>query len=228
LIHGEFIFHNYYFAVRKLIAEFIGAYLLALAVVGSGAMAQTLTHDGALQLLINALVTAAILILIITLFSEISGAHFNPAVTVVMVLKREIAIVEGISYIATQIIAAIAGVITANFFYKNEIIGSVASASPSAISIFSELLATAGLLFLIVHSINQNKGQFLPFGVALWIFGAYFFTPSTSVANPAMTIARTLTNSYAGISTSALLPYVAAQVIGGLLGATLAKGLKTK
>jgi glycerol uptake facilitator-like aquaporin len=145
-----------------------------------------------------------------------------------MVLKREIDIINGISYIATQIIAAIAGVITANFFFKNELTGSVTSAPPSAISIFSELFATAGLLFLIVHLINQSKVQFLPFGVALWIFGAYFFTPSTSVANPAMTIARTFTDSYAGISTSALLPYVAAQIIGGLLGATLAKGLKKK
>ena len=214
--------------MRKLIAEFIGTYLLALAVVGSGAMAMALTHDGALQLLINALVTAAILILIITLFSEISGAHFNPAVTLVMVLKREVSIIEASSYIATQIIAASTGVITANYFFKNEVIGSVASAPPSTIALFSELFATAGLLFLIVHLINQNKVQFLPFGVALWIFGAYFFTPSTSVANPAMTIARTLTDSYAGISSSALLPYVAAQIIGGLLGATLAKGLKTK
>jgi glycerol uptake facilitator-like aquaporin len=228
LIQGEFIFLTYYFSMRKLLAEFIGTYLLALAVVGSGSMATTLTDDGAAQLLINALVAAATLILIITLFAGISGAHFNPAVTIAMAVKREIDVVESLSYIAAQILGGVAGVITANYFFKNDLIGSVASASPSSIHIFSELFATAGLLFVIVHLINESKTHFIPVGVALWIFGAYFFTSSTSVANPAMTIARTLTDSYAGISTSALLPFVAAQIVGGVLGAALAKGISTK
>lgn len=214
--------------MRKLLAEFIGTYLLALAVIGSGSMATTLTEDAAVQLLINALVAAATLILIILLFAGISGAHFNPAVTIAMAVKREIHVVESLSYIAAQILGGIAGVITANYFFKNDLVASVASAPPSSIHIFSELFATAGLLFVIVHLINERRTEFIPVGVALWIFGAYFFTSSTSVANPAMTVARTLTDSYAGISTSALLPYVGAQIIGGLLGAALARGISSK
>jgi glycerol uptake facilitator-like aquaporin len=214
--------------MRKLTSEFIGTCLLALAIVGAGIMATNITQDGALRLLINAFVAAGTLALIINAFGGISGGHFNPAVTVVFLSKKEISISDGFSYIAAQILGGIAGVITANYFFDLSLIASKSGPMPGTTAIVSEVFSTAGLLFVIRHLINIEKSQFIPVGVALWIFTGYFFTPTSVVANPAMSIARAFTDSYSGIAPAAVLGFVGAQMLGGLLGSALAQGLKKK
>lgn len=214
--------------MRRITSEFLGSFLLALAVVGSGAFAVSLTDDGGLRLLINALVTAGILILIITLLNPLSGAHFNPAVSLVAFLKKELTTSEVFQYILSQIAGGITGVITANFLFNLTIVSSKSISSIEFSLFISEVVATAGLLFVIRHLINEGKFSFMPFGVSLWIFAGYFFTPSASVANPAMTLGRALTDSYAGISSGLVLPYLAAQVIGALLGLLLAESLSKR
>jgi glycerol uptake facilitator-like aquaporin len=214
--------------MRKLTSEFIGTYLLALAIVGAGAMATTISQDGALRLLINALAASGTLALIINAFGSISGGHFNPSVTVVFLSKKEISISDGLAYIAAQILGGITGVITANYFFDLSLIASKSGSMPGTTAIVSEVFSTAGLLFVIRHLINLEKSQFIPVGVALWIFTGYFFTPTSVVANPAMSIARSFTDSYSGIAPAAVLGFVGAQLLGGLLGSALAQGLKKK
>jgi glycerol uptake facilitator-like aquaporin len=214
--------------MRKLTSEFIGTYLLALAIVGAGITATNITEDGALRLLINALIAAGTLALIISAFGGISGGHFNPAVTVVFLSKKEISISDALAYMAAQILGGIAGVITANYFFNLSLIASKSGTMPGTVAIISEVFSTAGLLFVIRHLINIEKSQFIPVGVALWIFTGYFFTPTSVVANPAMSIARAFTDSYSGITPAAVLGFVGAQLLGGLLGSALAQGLKKK
>jgi glycerol uptake facilitator-like aquaporin len=214
--------------MRKLTSEFIGTFLLALAIVGAGAMATTISQDGALRLLINALAAAGTLALIINAFGSISGGHFNPSVTVVFLSKKEISISDGLAYLAAQILGGITGVITANYFFDLSLIASKSGSMPGTTAIVSEVFSTAGLLFVIRHLINLEKSQFIPVGVALWIFTGYFFTPTSVVANPAMSIARSFTDSYSGIAPAAVLGFVRAQLLGGLLGSALAQGLKKK
>lgn len=214
--------------MRKLTSEFIGSFLLALAIVGAGAMATSITQDGGLRLFINALTAAAVLGLIITAFGSISGGHFNPAVTVVVLIKKEMGLLEGVQYMATQIVGGIAGVITANYLFDLTLLASKSSATPSTVSLVSELLSTAGLLFVIRHLVNEGKSHLIAVGVPLWIFAGYFFTPTSVVANPAMTIGRAFTDSYAGIPTDAVALFLVAQFVGGVLGLVLAQGVAAK
>lgn len=214
--------------MRKLLAEFIGTYLLALAIVGAGAMATNLTQDSALQLFINALTAAGVLILIITIFGPLSGGHFNPAVTVIALVKHEISVAESALYIAAQILGGIAGVISANYLFGAALLAHKNGSAPTTAAIASEVLSTAGLLFVIRHLIHLGKSAFIPFGVALWIFTGYFFTPTSVVANPAMTISRAFTDTNSGIPPAAIFGFIAAQFIGALVGASMAQGLKGK
>jgi glycerol uptake facilitator-like aquaporin len=214
--------------MRKLTSEFIGTYLLALAIVGAGIMATSITQDGALRLLINALVAAGTLALIINAFGGISGGHFNPAVTVVAFSKKELSLKKAGQYVSTQILGGILGVVTANYFFELDLVSSKSNVSVGSVAIVSEVFSTLGLLFVIRHLINIEKSQFIPVGVALWIFTGYFFTPTSVVANPAMALARTFTDSYAGIPVNPALAFVGAQLIGALLGAALADSLKKK
>ena len=212
--------------MRKLTSEFIGTFLLALAIVGAGLMATRITQDGGLSHLINALTAAGVLGFIIIAFGSISGGHFNPAVTVTTLIAREISIVEGVQYIIAQIFGGISGVITANYFFEATLIASKTGSRPGAVAVISEIFSTAGLLFIIRHLINIDKATLIPVGVPLWIFTGYFFTPTSVVANPAMTIGRAFTDSYAGIAPAAVLGFIGAQLLGGVLGYTLAQSLK--
>lgn len=202
--------------------------MLALAIVGAGLMAVDLTTDGAIRLLINALVAGGVLALIINAFGSISGGHFNPAVTLVAFYKKEISLKKGSQYILAQIIGGIAGVIFANYLFEVDIVASKVNASASSVVVVSEIFSTLGLLFVIRHLVNIDRAEFIPVGVALWIFTGYFFTPTSVVANPAMAIARTFTDSYAGIPLNTALAIVAAQLVGGLLGVLMADSLKKK
>lgn len=212
--------------MRRALSEFLGAAILALAVVGSGAMAQSLTEDVGLQLLINAAATGAVLWVIINLFGHISGAQFNPLVTFFTIIRREAKIGELLSFAIVQILGAIAGTALANLLFDFPAFDISERVREGSNIYLSEIVATAGLIFLIFHLINSAKNNVIPAAVGLWIFAAYFFTSSTSFANPAITIGRIFTKTFAGISPESALVFIPFQILGAFLGYGLAHLLK--
>ncbi len=212
--------------MHKALSEFLGTAILALAVVGSGAMAQSLTEDMGLQLLINAAATGAVLWTIINLFGHISGAHFNPLVTLFTIIRREAKVTELISFALSQVLGAIAGTALANMLFDFPAFDISERVREGSNIYLSEIVATAGLIFLIFHLINSAKSQLIPAAVGLWIFPAYFFTSSTSFANPAITIGRIFTKTFAGISPESALIFIPFQILGAFLGYGLAHLLK--
>jgi glycerol uptake facilitator-like aquaporin len=206
---------------RRLSAEALGTGVLVAAVVGSGIMATRLTTDVGLALLINALATVAALGVLIWTLGPISGAHFNPAVTLTAVLRREIGLAEGGGYVVAQIGGALVGVALANLMF------ALPGWQPSTHHRsggglwLGEVVATAGLLFVIGALTRTGHGHLGPVLVPAWIGSAYFFTSSTSFANPAVTIGRSLTDSFAGIAPASVAAFIAFQLLGGLIGAGL-------
>lgn len=190
----------------------MGSFLLLNAVVGSGIMATNLTSDEGLQLLINALSTVAMLNLIITVFSEISGAHFNPAVSIYFAISGKLKPSELLSYVTIQVLGAIAGTLSANLMFNHKILEISSHERFSLGSFIGEALATFGLLMVI--AIKPEKAALL---VPAWIASAYFFTSSTSFANPAVTIGRIFTDSFSGIAPKSALGFIAAQLFAVLL-----------
>ena len=212
--------------MHKALSEFLGTAILALAVVGSGAMAQSLTEDVGLQLLINAAATGAVLWTIINLFGHISGAQFNPLVTLFTIIRREAKVTELLSFALSQVLGAIAGTALANLLFDFPAFDISERVREGSNIYLSEIVATAGLIFLIFHLINSAKSQLIPAAVGLWIFAAYFFTSSTSFANPAITIGRIFTKTFAGISPESALMFIPFQILGAFLGYGLAHLLK--
>lgn len=205
---------------RRLAAEAAGTLVLAATVVGTGIMATGLTTDVALQLLANAIATGAILVVLITLLAPISGAHFNPAVSLVMVLRRQLKIREAVAYVFAQIAGGVLGTWLAHAMFGQAIwqVSTTASSGPSLW--LAEIVATFGLISVIVLG-TAHRAAAVPALVGLYIGAAYWFTASTSFANPAVTIARMLTGSFAGIAPADGLAFIVAQIVGALL-ATLA------
>ena len=193
--------------------EFIGTMVLLIAVVGSSFMASYLKADWALGLLINAAVTAATLGIIIKVGAPVSGAHFNPVVTLANVLLRKIPITTALRYFLSQIFGAALGVIIANTMFSSTIIGNSSINRTGSGLFLAEIVATTGLVYLALTSTEKSVWKLIP----LWIFAAYFFTSSTSFANPAVTMSRVLTDSPAGISNSSVPAFLLAQVVGALL-----------
>ncbi|CAB4576630.1 MAG: antitoxin [Actinobacteria bacterium] len=212
--------------MHKALSEFLGTAILALAVVGSGAMAQSLTEDVGLQLLINAAATGAVLWTIINLFGHISGAQFNPLVTLFTIIRREAKVTELLLFALSQVLGAIAGTALANLLFDFPAFDISERVREGSNIYLSEIVATAGLIFLIFHLINSAKSQLIPVAVGLWIFAAYFFTSSTSFANPAITIGRIFTKTFAGISPESALMFIPFQILGAFLGYGLAHLLK--
>lgn len=204
--------------MKKSIAEFVGTATLAAVVVGSGIMAQDLSSDVGAQLLINAAATGAILWLLITLFAPISGAHFNPVVTAISRYRNEIKSLVALAFIAAQTLGAILGTILANILFSHPAIDISSKNRDGGNLLLSELFATAGLIFVIYQLGTIKKGKFIPAGVALWIFSAYFFTSSTSFANPAIAIGRMFSNSFAGIAPHSALTFIPFHILGAILG----------
>lgn len=204
--------------MQKTLAEFLGTSILALAVVGSGAMAQILSDDVGLQLLINASATAAVLWLVITLFGPISGAHFNPLVSAVDYSRKKLSLIELLKYVIAQSSGAIAGTLLANALFTRHALQISEYERGGWNILLSEVIATAGLIFLIFHLIAIGKDKQIAHAVAAWIFGAYFFTSSTSFANPAITVGRIFTESFAGIEPLSALVFIPFQIIGAVLG----------
>jgi glycerol uptake facilitator-like aquaporin len=210
---------------RALMAEFLGTAILVCAVVGSGIMGTLLTNDIAVTLLINTVSTIAALGVAIWLFQPISGAHFNPAVTLIAAVRKEMAVSEAGIYMIVQILGAVAGVVIANIMFELPVVDFSTNDRSGYGLMLSEVLATAGLLFIIVTAVLRERSEALIILVPAWIGAAYFFSSSTSFANPAVTIGRTLTDTFTGISPANALPFIAMQIVGALLGAFIAMKL---
>jgi glycerol uptake facilitator-like aquaporin len=204
--------------MQKQLSEVVGTAVLALVVVGSGLMAENLTRDIGLQLLINAAATGAALWLLITLFAPISGAHFNPVVTGIALIRKDISPKTAASFAALQLIGAITGTVIANILFENSAIDISSNNRDGGQLLLSEVIATAGLVFTIYQLSTIEKGRYVAAGVASWIFAAYFFTSSTSFANPAIAIGRIFSASFAGIAPHSALAFIPFQILGGALG----------
>jgi len=207
--------------VRRLVAEGVGTAFLIIAVVGSGIMASNLSTDVGLQLLENAAATAGALIGLILTFGAVSGAHFNPIVTLVDRLFGTLTTREAVLYAVAQTVGGCAGTIIANLMFELEAINISTKSRSGGHLWLSEVIATIGLLLVIHGCVRSGRGSAVPFAVGVWIGGAYWFTSSTSFANPAVTVARTLSNSFAGIKPSSAPMFVLMQLIGALLAYAL-------
>lgn len=206
---------------RQLAAEACGCILLTAAVVGSGVMGERLAAgNAAVALIANTGATVAALVVLISLFSPVSGAHFNPAVTLVMAVRRRVAWTAALSYIAVQIIGCCVGTLLAHAMFELPLLQTSTHIRSGPAQFASEIVATCGLLLVVL---GHRRERDAPWLVASWIGAAYWFTASTSFANPAITIARALTDTFAGIRPVDVPAFVAAQVIG----ATLAVGLSS-
>jgi glycerol uptake facilitator-like aquaporin len=202
---------------RRLIAEFVGTALLLACVVGSGIMGVALSggNDG-VALLANAAATAGALYMLITVLGPVSGAHFNPAVTMVMRLRGELRTDEAIAYVAAQLAAAIVGVLLAHAMFDLPLLQPGTRVRTGTAQWLSEGVATFGLLLTILLGLRYRAAS-IPALVAGYIFAAYWFTASTSFANPAVTLARSLTQTFAGIRPTDVLAFVGSQLTGAVL-----------
>ena len=203
---------------QRLFAEFLGAMTLTMAVVGSGIMASRLTDDVGLQLLFNAVSTGAALAVLIWAFGLISGAHFNPAVTMVAAVRRNLRTSIAAAYIGVQVLGAVVGTALANLMFGLPAwtLSTTERAGPGVM--MGEAIATAGLLVTIGLAVASGRRAALAFVVPAWIVAAYLFTSSTSFANPAVTIGRALTDTFTGIAPTDVAPFIAMQLIGAALG----------
>jgi glycerol uptake facilitator-like aquaporin len=204
---------------RRLVAEALGTGLLVATVVGSGIMAESLTKDVALALLGNTLPTGAILVVLITILGPVSGAHFNPAVTLVFALKRELPPREALSYILAQVAGGILGTVMAHAMFALPLLDASLKVRTGGAQWLAEGVAAFGLVATILAGIRFERGA-VPWLVGLYITAAYWFTSSTSFANPAVAIARSMTNTFSGIRPADLPGFIAAE-FGGAIAALL-------
>jgi glycerol uptake facilitator-like aquaporin len=211
--------------MKKLLAEYLGTTLLVAIVVGSGIMATDLTKDVGLQLLINTIATVFGLGVLILILAPISGAHFNPAVTMVDLIQGKSSALQFIQYVFAQVLGAISGALLANAMFDRAIIETATKLRAGSNLYLAEVLATAGLILVINLLVVQKNLTVIPVAVAVWIGSAYFFTSSTSFANPAVTVGRIFSDSFAGIAPSSAPAFIAAQILGALIGLGLVKVL---
>lgn len=211
----------------RLLAEVLGTALLVATVVGSGIMATNLTRDVAVQLLANAIPTGAILVVLITILGPVSGAHFNPAVSLVFALRRELPLAELAPYILAQCLGGVAGTMAAHLMFGLAPLEIGANPRTGAPLWFAEIVATFTLVLAILGALRA-KPDAVPVIVGLTITAAYWFTASTSFANPAVTLARGFTNSFAGIALQHVPMYALMQALGALAGMAIASVLFRK
>jgi glycerol uptake facilitator-like aquaporin len=205
---------------RALIAEGLGSVLLAATVIGSGIMAERLAGGNlAVALLANTAATVAVLATLIALLGPISGAHFNPAVSIIEALRGRLPIPKAVGYIIIQIAGCCLGALLAHAMFEMPLVQASAHLRTGPAQWLSEGVATAGLILVVMGCSNPTEAAWR---VAAWIGAAYWFTASTSFANPAITIARSLSNTFAGIAPAHVLAFIASQLSGALLGLLLA------
>lgn len=215
---------------QRLAAEAIGSAFLLIAVIGSGIMAETLSPDDVgLQLLENAAATAGALIGLIVMFATVSGAHFNPAVTLVDRLLGRMSTRDAGSYVMAQLLGGCVGTIAANVMFMDQTGRGAIFLSEkqrdTGPALFAEIIATIGLLLVIHGAARLAKPHVVAVAVGVWIGGAYFFTSSTSFANPMVSVARTLSDTFAGIAPSSAPGFVGAQLVGALVAWSLIRWL---
>ena len=209
---------------RRVAAEVLGTALLVATVVGSGIMAETLTKDVALALLGNTIATGAMLVVLITILGPVSGAHFNPAVSLVFAIKGDLAWGDAALYTIAQIAGGIAGTIAAHLMFAMPVIMASEHIRTGNAQWFAEWVATFGLVITIIAGIRFAHAA-VPWLVGLYITAAYWFTASTSFANPAVAIARSLTNTFSGIRPIDLPGFIAAQIAGAVCALALVNWL---
>lgn len=209
----------------RAVAEFAGTAVLVCVVVGSGIMATNLTDDTGVALIINTFSTIFALALLILTLGPISGAHFNPAVSLVQLISRAQRPIETVVYVVVQVAGAIVGAIVANVMFDQPAVQFSTHERVSPGMLLGEVIATAGLIVVIGVLIQRKQDALIPVAVAAWIGSAYFFTASTSFANPAVTIGRLFSNTFAGIAPVSVAPYIGAQLVGALLGFLIVKAV---
>jgi glycerol uptake facilitator-like aquaporin len=210
---------------RRLVAEALGTSLLLATVVGSGIMAERLSGGNvALALLANTLATGAALVALILTFGPISGAHFNPAVTIADAWQRGLPWREVPGYVLAQVLGAFAGVAAAHLMFGEPLLSASTKVRAGAPQVFSEFVATFGLL-AVIWGCSRRRAESVPFAVAAYIVAAYWFTASTSFANPAVTLARAATDSFAGIRPADAPAFVFAQLLGAIAATALFRWL---
>ncbi|SDH82803.1 Glycerol uptake facilitator (Major Intrinsic Protein Family) [Actinokineospora alba] len=208
---------------RRVAAEAVGTGVLVATVVGSGIMGQVLAPDQVLlQLLCNAVATVAVLGVLIALMGSISGAHFNPAVTLADAFAGRITWSAASAYLGSQLVGGCLGTILAHAMFEQPLVQWTGKTRGGVGQLIGEAVATAGLLLVIAMLVRTGRGALAPVMVPAWILGAYFFTSSTSFANPAVTVGRALTGSFAGIDPASVPAFVAAQLVGAAVGVGLA------
>jgi glycerol uptake facilitator-like aquaporin len=200
---------------RRLAAEALGTALLVATVVGSGIMAESLTKDVALALLGNTLPTGAILVVLITILGPISGAHFNPAVSLIFALRRDLTPRDALLYVAVQVVGGIAGTMMAHAMFALPLLDASMKARTGGAQWFAEAVAAFGLIATILAGIRFERAS-VPWLVGLYITAAYWFTSSTSFANPAVAIARSMTNTFSGIRPVDVSGFIVAEFCGAL------------
>jgi len=206
---------------RRIAAEAIGALLLAAAVIGSGIMAEHLADgNAAIALLTNTGATVAVLAVLIALLAPVSGAHMNPAVTLMKAVRGTLSASEAGAYVLAQVLGCCAGAVLAHAMFGVALLQTSTHARSGIGEYLGEFVATAGLLAIVL---GNRRAQNAPWMVAAWIGGAYWFTSSTSFANPAITVARCLSNTFAGIRPVDVPAFVCAQLAGALAGAAIAR-----
>jgi glycerol uptake facilitator-like aquaporin len=210
---------------RALVSEFVGTALLLTAVVGSGIMGDRLSGGNvAVALLANSLATGAALVVLILTFGPISGAHFNPVVSLADASQGGVSWSTAAWYVVVQMAGAVVGVVVANRMFDEPAFALSQHARSGWSQVFSECVATFGLLS-VIWSCSRRRSPVVPFAVGAYITAAYWFTASTSFANPAVTLARTLTNTFTGIRPADVLPFVAAQIVGATVATALFRWL---
>lgn len=203
--------------IRKLTAEWLGTFSLLATVIGSGIMAERLAGGNvAIALLGNTIPTGAILVVIILVFGPISGAHFNPAVTLAFAIRKEIAVRDSILYVGAQVFGGISGVLVAHVMFDNVLIDPSTTVRAGLGQWVGEFVATFGLIGTILGCLKA-RAEAVPFAVGLYITAAYWFTSSTSFANPAVTIARGFSNTFAGIQPENVAAFIAVQLVAAVL-----------
>lgn len=209
--------------MRAYFSEFLGTTILLSTIIGSGIMGETLADGNtAIALLGNTIATGAILFVLITVFGPISGAHFNPAVSIAMLISKKMTKIDAVIYIILQIIGAVLGVLIAHLMFELQIFQISLKLRQGPSQGFSEIVATFGLIIVIFGGLKVRPDA-VPALVGFYITSAYWFTASTSFANPAVTLARSLSDTFAGINPSNIIMFISCQFIGMLVALILVK-----
>ena len=206
---------------RRLVAEGLGTLLLVCTVVGSGIMAETLTDDTALALLGNTIPTGAILVVLIVVLGPVSGAHFNPVVTLAFALQRALPAGEAGLFVSAQVLGALLGTALAHGMFAQDLVQVSLTVRTGSDQLLAEVVATFGLVFVILMGVRMRP-EAVAWLVGLYITAAYWFTASTSFANPAVAIGRAFTDTFSGIRPVDLPGFIGAEIVGGLIAVTLA------